>query len=177
MKKLIPVFMAVILLLTGCAADGQRADGNGKVSGETASPMADPAVNVDIGMYIYDDDWEPLSGITAELYADNTEVGWARPTYSATADDNGKLELKAVAAGQRYTVELKGRDEELEARGAVYLSAGDTVSHRDKDGYIEISVPNGTEKLFLTMAVTDNDTLRCSYSSEHGFEDAERIAD
>ena len=91
MKKLIPVFMAVILLLTGCAADGQRADGNGKVSGETASPMSDPAVNVDIGMYIYDNDWEPLSGITAELYADNTEPNT----------------LKTAMLGQMLNYELK----------------------------------------------------------------------
>ncbi|MBQ2301738.1 MAG: hypothetical protein II254_00660 [Oscillospiraceae bacterium] len=45
MKKL-TVFIATFILLTGCAPAGLRADASGKVSAETASPIAVPAETI-----------------------------------------------------------------------------------------------------------------------------------
>ena len=172
MKKAI-CFLAVLLLLTGCANSDARADEKGKVSQEAAEPAAAPTANIDIGMYLYDDDWDAKAGALIELYAETTETGEAQPTYTAAADDSGKIELKAVAAGQNYTLQVKDRDGELEATGALRFVKDKAVSHKETEGYIEISVTDDTEKLFLTVAVTDDDKIRCSYASSEGYEKAD----
>ena len=173
MKKL-SVFIAVLILLTGCAHGGERADGKGRVSENTELPQADTAMNVDVEMYICDGDWEPMSGITAELYAETTEVGWAQPTYSATADGEGRAVLEDVAAGQRYTVEIKGRNGGMAASGAMYVAVGEKTHHTDEDGYIEITVPEGAERVYITLGAKDG-VINCSYSSDKGRERAKQI--